>query len=112
MSRPAVLTGLVITLVSIFFVAMGISLAERVRFLRLKSENLHDSFPENPPSPEDEKRWLRAVGDHVRAMNKAGTNADLALAVGLVSGVAFLLLIFLFPKPATKSLTEPSSRND
>jgi hypothetical protein len=89
-------------IVSVFIIAMGISIAERVRFLRLKSQNIDSSVSESSPSPEEEKRWLRAVGDHVKAMNKAGANADLALTVGLVSGVAFLLLIFLVPGKATK----------
>jgi hypothetical protein len=98
MRRSAALSALIIVIVSVFLVAMGISIVERVRFLRLKSEHIDSSLDDGPSSPEKEKRWLRAVADHVKAMNNARSNADLALTFGLLSGGAFLLLIFLAPR--------------
>jgi hypothetical protein len=78
-------------LVILCLVALGVSIAERVRFLWLKRQPAAFRLPvDREPTEEERILWHRSVAERVRAMRSAQWHSDVALLVGLgplISGV-------------------------
>jgi hypothetical protein len=84
-----------VALVVLCFLALGVSIAERVRLLWLKAQPAAFRLPADREPTEDERSlWQRSLSDQVRAMGSARANADVALLVGvgpLVAGLIWAL---------------------
>jgi hypothetical protein len=73
-----------VALVALCFIALALSIAERVRFLRLKSQPASFRLPtDREPTEEERALFHQSLSDQMRAMSLARTNSDLALLVGV-----------------------------
>jgi hypothetical protein len=73
-----------VALAALCFAALGVSIAERVRLLGLKSRPATFQLPaDRRPTEEEQRLWQESVSEQVRAMESARANADVALLVGV-----------------------------
>jgi hypothetical protein len=78
----------------------GVFIAERVRFLWLKSPPADFRLPaDREPTEEEQRLWPRALSDHVRAIGTARANADLALLVGVAPLFGALIYAAVHQRP-------------
>ena len=87
----------VVVVVAVCVVGLGVSIVERVVYLRLKIQSNPVRLPtDREPTAEERDQWVRAGAAQLKAMRDADRQANIALMIGLGTPFGSLAIALLY----------------